>query len=76
MMNNNTTDRSKLTPLQRAAIALKEMRIKLDAVEKSKTEAIAIVGMSCRFPGGANSSRTILATITRWDRCDRRSTSR
>ncbi|MEM6400937.1 MAG: beta-ketoacyl synthase N-terminal-like domain-containing protein, partial [Cyanobacteria bacterium P01_D01_bin.116] len=54
-MTNNITDRSKLSPLQRAVIALKEMRIKLDAVENSKTEPIAIVGMSCRFPGGANS---------------------
>ncbi|NJM19387.1 MAG: SDR family NAD(P)-dependent oxidoreductase [Richelia sp. SM1_7_0] len=54
-MKNNTTDRSKLSPLQRAAIALKEMRIKLDAAENSKIEPIAIVGMSCRFPGGANS---------------------
>ena len=54
-MTNNTTDINKLSPLQRAVIALKEMRIKLDAVENSKTEPIAIVGMSCKFPGGANS---------------------
>ncbi|MDJ1172322.1 SDR family NAD(P)-dependent oxidoreductase [Roseofilum sp. BLCC_M154] len=33
---------------------LKDMRGKLEAVNKAKTEPIAIVGMACRFPGGAN----------------------
>ena len=42
-----------LSPLQRAALALKEMRSRIDALERSQTEAIAIVGMGCRFPGGA-----------------------
>lgn len=51
---NNTSDKDKLTPLQRAVIALKEMRSKLDDNERSKTEPIAIVGMSCRFPRGAD----------------------
>ena len=31
------------------------MQSKLDAYEQSKREPIAIIGMSCRFPGGANS---------------------
>ncbi|NEQ72619.1 MAG: type I polyketide synthase [Okeania sp. SIO2C9] len=34
------------------------MRGKLEAVNKAKTEPIAIVGMACRFPGGANDPST------------------
>ena len=53
-MSNASESINQLSPLQRAAFALKEMRSKLDAIEKSQTEPIAIVGMGCRFPGGAN----------------------
>lgn len=43
-----------LSPLQKAALAIKELRGRLDAVERARREPIAIVGMACRFPGGAN----------------------
>ncbi len=43
-----------LSPLQRAVLALKEMRAKLEKVEKAQNEPIAIIGMGCRFPGGAD----------------------
>ncbi|MBE9049171.1 alpha/beta fold hydrolase [Nostocales cyanobacterium LEGE 11386] len=39
---------------ERVLLALKQARVKLEALESSKTEPIAIIGMSCRFPGGAN----------------------
>ncbi len=54
MSKNVPENLEKLTPLQRAAFALKEMRSKLDSLEQAKSEPIAIVGMGCRFPGGAN----------------------
>ncbi|NEQ65235.1 MAG: SDR family NAD(P)-dependent oxidoreductase [Symploca sp. SIO2D2] len=38
--------------------ALQDMRSRLEAVNKAKTEPIAIVGMACRFPGGANDPST------------------
>ena len=43
-----------MTPLQRAVFALKETQARLDTLERARSEPIAIVGMACRFPGGAN----------------------
>ncbi|NWG15753.1 MAG: type I polyketide synthase [Chloroflexi bacterium] len=43
-----------LDQLKRALVTLKELRGRLDAVERARTEPIAIIGMGCRFPG-ANS---------------------
>ena len=40
-----------LTPAQRALLAVKEMRGKLDAMERAKSEPIAVIGLGCRFPG-------------------------
>src|SRR5262249_35587064 len=42
-----------LSSSQRLLLALNEAATKLEAVERAKTEPIAIIGMSCRFPGGA-----------------------
>ncbi len=46
-------------PGQRAIIAesvreMRRMRAELEALELERTEPLAIVGMSCRMPGGAN----------------------
>src|SRR5688572_4254983 len=42
-----------LSPLKRALLALDELKARLAASERSKHEPIAIIGMSCRMPGGA-----------------------
>src|SRR5262245_63913811 len=43
-----------LSPEQRALVALRKMKAKLESVEAERTEPIAIVGLSCRMPAGAN----------------------
>ncbi len=53
-MATHYEDHQDSAALKRALVALKDMRSKLDAMEHAKTEPIAIIGMGCRFPGGAN----------------------
>ncbi|MBW4633664.1 MAG: type I polyketide synthase [Iphinoe sp. HA4291-MV1] len=52
---SNPVEQTNLSSTKRALLALKEMQSKLDALERTKTEAIAVIGIGCRFPGGANS---------------------
>src|SRR6266851_337993 len=51
---NSDVQSDERTPVKRALLALDKMQAKLDAVESAKTEPIAVVGMGCRFPGGAS----------------------
>jgi acyl transferase domain-containing protein/NADPH:quinone reductase-like Zn-dependent oxidoreductase/acyl carrier protein len=53
-MSVPTTPANGLTPLQQAALALKEMRLRIDRLEAARREPIAIVGLSCHFPGAEN----------------------
>jgi hypothetical protein len=41
--------------LKSALDAVERMQARLVAIEQTRTEPIAVIGMSCRFPGGANS---------------------
>src|SRR4051812_36475917 len=50
-MTNPATDRQDMEQLQRAALALKRMRARIDALEREKTEPLAIIGLGCRLPG-------------------------
>ncbi len=47
-----------LSPSQRALLALKDLRAKLESLERAKAEPIAIIGIGCRFPGSANDPQT------------------
>ena len=44
-----------LSPLKQALLALDEMQARLDAQAAALTEPIAVIGLGCRFPGGADS---------------------
>lgn len=41
----------RLTPLQNAALLVKQTQAKLAALEYAQNEPIAVVGLGCRFPG-------------------------
>ena len=43
-----------LSPLKRALLAVDEMKARLDAAERRRLEPIAIIGLGCRVPGGAD----------------------
>jgi acyl transferase domain-containing protein/acyl carrier protein len=47
------TVNNQVPQLKQALLALKEMRSKLEAEKYARTEPIAVIGMGCRFPGGA-----------------------
>jgi acyl transferase domain-containing protein/NADPH-dependent curcumin reductase CurA/short-subunit dehydrogenase/acyl carrier protein len=51
---SSSTGKPELSPLKQALVALEAMQAKLDAAERRRNEPIAIVGMGCRFPDGAN----------------------
>ncbi|NEP44972.1 MAG: polyketide synthase, partial [Okeania sp. SIO2H7] len=53
-MNEKSPKTQTNNNLSRLLLLVRQLREKVEASEKYKKEAIAIVGMGCRFPGGAN----------------------
>jgi acyl transferase domain-containing protein/NADPH:quinone reductase-like Zn-dependent oxidoreductase len=49
-----STATSQSQTLRRALVAVEQLQARLDAVERTRHEPIAIVGIGCRFPGGAS----------------------
>ncbi|BCL39537.1 non-ribosomal peptide synthetase/type I polyketide synthase [Nostoc sp. MS1] len=53
-MTANSQDIDYRLLLKNAYLQIRDMRGELDGMKQASSEAIAIVGMGCRFPGGAN----------------------
>lgn len=50
------TTNSELSPVKRALLEVREMRAKMEAMERAAREPIAIIGMACRYPGAVNNA--------------------
>ena len=55
-MANESERLEQLSPVKRALVEVREMRAKLDAIEKAKIEPIAVVGIGARLPGSVSTA--------------------
>jgi acyl transferase domain-containing protein len=46
---------AELSPLKQALIAIETLQARLAEIERAQTEPIAVIGVGCRLPGGADS---------------------
>ena len=61
--------------LKEAFVELKNLQAQVDQTERLRKEPIAVVGMGCRFPGGAANPRCLLGITAERRGCDRRSSA-
>ncbi|MFO0590648.1 MAG: SDR family NAD(P)-dependent oxidoreductase [Polyangiaceae bacterium] len=81
--NTSSTKGTLPASVQKALVTLDKLKAKLDQVERQKTEPVAVIGMACRFPAGANSPEAFFRMLeegvdavsrvpdTRWSEAER-----
>ena len=59
----DTAEGKGLSPVKRALLELREMRARLEELERTRREPIAIIGMGCRLPGGVDNPEAYWALL-------------
>ena len=52
-----------MSAVKRALVEIRDLRARLARAESAAREPIAVIGLGCRFPGGANDPETLWSLL-------------